>query len=340
MKNKHNHALPNLSWLVWVFCGLLFTISLFVSQPVAGLEILVGSSQTGTFNHRVGRALCQLINSEARDLQCDVVPAEADLHSTDTIHTLTNVLSGGLDLGIVDSSIQYDAVNRSGQFEYFDFSFDNLRSLFSMNGIPFTVAVQGNDGLDSLAGLTGRKINVGNPGSAQRAIMDSLMRVKGWQKKDFQLMEELPATQSQDTLALCFGTVDAVVRFDAHPNADTQHIVDLCNARLLDISAAEIKQLLAENPYFFELSIPAGTYASNSDAVTTFGLLETIVTTDNLDEDSAYALVKAVFENLDWLRSRHPAFSTLSEADMHSRGLSVPLHPGALRYYREQGWVP
>lgn len=339
MRNKNNHPTSVDQILTQATCVLVFTLSLVVFTPVLALDILVGSAQSGTFNHRVGRALCQLINSKAEEIQCDVVPADSGLHSSDTVHTLANVLSGGLDLGIVDSSIQYDAVNRTGQFEYFDFSFDNLRSLFSMNGIPFTVAVQGNEGLNSLTDLKGKKINVGNPGSSHRAIMDNLMRVKGWQKKDFSLMEELPATQSQDTLALCFGSVDAVVRFDTHPNADTKHIVDLCDARLLNIAGAEVNKLLVDKPYYFELSIPASTYASNSDLVHTFGLLETIVTTDSLDEESAYLLVKAVFENLEWLRSRHPAFSMLTPVDMSSRGLSVPLHPGALKYYREQGWV-
>ena len=339
MRNKNSPAKLVSQLLTAPSCVLLFTLCLVVSAPVLALDILVGSSQSGTFNYRVGRALCQLINTNENALQCDVVPAEPDLHSSDTIHTLTNVLSGGLDLGIVDSSIQYDAANRTGQFEYFDFSFDNLRSLFSMNGIPFTVAVQGNEDLDSLDELKGKRINIGNPGSSQRAIMDNLMRVKGWQKNDFLLVEELPATQSQDTLALCFGSVDAVVRFDAHPNADTKHIVDLCDARLLNIAGDEVRELLESKPYYYELSVPANTYAAISGEVNTFGLLETIVTTDSLDEESAYLLVKAVFENLDWLRPRHPAFSTLSPVDMHSQGLSVPLHSGALKYYRERGWM-
>lgn len=340
MMNKNDHARPVVRILE--FPNLILSLLFFalLSPPAFSLEILIGSSQSGTFNHRVGRVLCQLINSHADDLECSVVPAEAGLHSSDNIHTLTNVLSGGLDLGIVDSSIQYDAANRTGQFAYFDFSFDHLRSLFSLNGIPFTVAVRGNEGLDTFASLVGKKINVGNPGSSQREIMNRLMQANRWQKNDFKLMEELPAQQSQDTLALCFGTVDAIVRFDAHPNADTKHIVELCEARLLNISGADIDKLINDNPYFVKLIIPASAYASIREEVVTFGLLETVVTTENLDDESAYLLVKSVFENLDWLRSLHSAFSLLAPTDMHGKGLSVPLHPGALKYYREQGWIP
>ena len=339
MKNKNDHVKSDFRISARPKFILSLVFFALISPPALSLDILIGSSQFGTFNHRVGRVLCQLINTQTGELKCNLVPAEGGLHSSDTIHTLTNVLSGGLDLGIVDSAIQYDAINRTGQFEYFDFSFDHLRSLFSLNGIPFTVAVRGGEELDTFTSLKGKKINVGNPGSPQRDIMDKLMHAKGWQKKDFQLMEELPAKQSQDTLALCFGTVDAIVRFDAHPNADTKHIVDLCKARLLSINGAEVEKLFSESPYFVALSIPAGSYASNSEEVITFGLLETIVTTEDLDEETAYMLVKYVFENIDWLRSLHSAFSILSPADMRSRGLTVPLHSGALRYYREQGWM-
>ena len=152
-------------------------------------------------------------------------------------------------------------------------------------------------------------------------------------------MEELPTTQSQDSLALCFGTVDAVVRFGVHPNADTKHMVDLCGARLLGVSGPDVEKLIENNPFYSTLSIPAGTYASNESAVPTFGLLETVVTTEDLDDETAYTLVRLVFENIDRLRKSHPAFSELTADSMHSRGPSIPLHPGALKYYREQGWV-
>jgi len=340
MKSKNNHVMSVVRVLSRPKLILSLVFFALLSPPALSLDVLIGSSQLGTFNHRVGRVLCQLINTHSDDVKCSVVPAETGLHSSDYIHTLTNVLSGGLDLGIVDSSIQYDAANRTGQFKYFDFSFDHLRSLFSLNGIPFTVAARGNEGPHTFASLEGKKVNVGNPGSPQRDIMDKLMAVKGWQKKDLLLMEELPVSQSQDTLALCFGTVDAIVRFDVHPNADTKHIVDLCEARLLNISSMDVDKLISDSPYFVKLSIPAGSYASNREEVVTFGLLETVVTTEDLDEETAYLLVKSVFENLDWLRSLHSAFSLLAPTDMRSRGLSVPLHPGALKYYREQGWIP
>lgn len=330
---------PCIRFLPRSFFALCFVFLASTPEPAFSLDLLIGSSQTQTFNHKVARVLCRLINARVDDLGCEVLAAEEGLHSSDYIHTLTNVRNGALDLGIVDASIQYDAVNRSGQFEYFDMSLDNLRSLFSLNAVLFTVIVRGDESLKAFSDLKGKKVNVGNPGSPQRTVMDNLMRVNGWTRKDFSLMEELPATKSQDNLALCFGTVDAVVRFDVHPNAATKNMVNLCDARLLNVSGSVVNKLMDDSSYFSSVPIPGGTYSSNSEPVPTFGLVETVIATEDLDEQTAYNIVNAVFEQLDRLRALHPAFSTLDPADMHARGLSMPLHPGALKYYREQGWM-
>jgi TRAP transporter TAXI family solute receptor len=302
------------------------------------LDILIGSSQRGTFNYDASRILCRIINSQTEDLNCSVVAAGDELHSSDQIHTLTNVQNGALDLGVIDSAVQFDAVNRRGRFEFFDIELDSIRSLFSLYGVPLTVVSRGGQ-LESIADIRGKRLNIGNPGSRQRTIMDELMRASGWARRDFKLIEELPAAQSQDMLALCFGAVDALVRFNVHPNADTMHMVNLCDAALVDVSGAGVDKLTGQGSFFSSMSIPAGLYSSNDAPVSTFGLLDTVIATEDLDEETAYTIVEAVFENLERLRASHPAFAALTPEHMHSQGLSAPLHPGAMRYFRERGWT-
>ncbi len=320
-----------------VFALAVVSLALASIQAHA-VDMLIGSSQRNVFNYNASRILCRLVNDQTDDLICQVLPAAEGLHSSDQIHTLTNVQNGALDLGVIDSAVQYDAVNRRGRFEFFDIDLGNIRSLFSLYGVPLTVIARGDEQLHSIADVRGKKLNIGNPGSTQRAIMDDLMRVNGWSRKDFKLLEELPATQSQDMLALCFGTVDALVRFNVHPNADTKHMVNLCGASLVEIAGHGVDKLTRDSPFFSAMSIPAGLYSSNDMAVSTFGLLETVIASEDLDENTAYTIVKLVFENLDRLRKSHPAFSALTPEHMHSTGLTAPLHPGARKYYRERGW--
>ena len=95
---------------------------------------------------------------------------------------------------------------------------------------------------------------------------------------------------------------------------------------------------MAENDYYAFTKIPAGTYATTDKDVTTFGVMATFVTSSEVPEDVVYEVTRAVFENLDDFRSLHPAFANLQPETMVRDALSAPIHPGAQRYYDEQGW--
>ena len=303
------------------------------------LEILLGTSQSGTFDHHTGRAICRMINSLADGLECRVKPADEAGHADVAVHNLTNIRSGSLDLGIVDSTKQANAFNQSGRFEFTDIRYDNLRSLVSLNSIPFTLISYQGSGIDSFEDLRGKTVNIGNQGSSQREIMNSLMAAKKWSRKEFTLVEQIPTSRSQDSMALCHRNVDAIVRVNVHPNSSIQQVVRLCKAELVSISGPDITQFIEQNPAYQAISIPAGTYASNSGPVATLGVKATLITAEEMDEELVYSIVKTLFENLDRLKRTHPSFALLTPAGMHTDSLTAPLHRGAIKYYREKGWI-
>jgi hypothetical protein len=319
----------------------VFALALFYApfSTSSAFEILMGTSQTGTFDHHTGRAICRMLNNLADDLECSVRPADDAGHADAAVHNLTNIHSGSLDLGIVDSTRQANAINQSGRFKFTDIRYNNLRSLISLNSIPFTViAYQGSD-IGSFDDLRGKSVNIGNQGSSQREIMNALMAAKKWTKNDFRLVEQIPASRSQDSMALCHRNVDAIVRVNVHPESSIQQVVKLCKAELISVSGPDIMQFIEQNPAFQATSIPGDTYASNPDPVDTFGVKATLITTEEMDEDSAYTIVKTLFENLDRLKRIHPSFASLTPQQMHTDGLTAPLHRGAIKYYREKSWI-
>ena len=89
--------------------------------------------------------------------------------------------------------------------------------------------------------------------------------------------------------------------------------------------------------YYAAATIPAGTYTNQKKDVTTFGVKATVVTSADVSEELVYLVTKAVFENFDSFRSQHPAFGPLEKKNMIADGLSAPLHPGAIKYYKEAG---
>jgi uncharacterized protein len=80
-------------------------------------------------------------------------------------------------------------------------------------------------------------------------------------------------------------------------------------------------------------------YANNPNPTETYGVLATFVASAKASDDTVYALVKAVFDNFDEFKKLHPAFAHLDPKEMIKNGLSAPLHPGAIRYYKEKGWM-
>ena len=78
---------------------------------------------------------------------------------------------------------------------------------------------------------------------------------------------------------------------------------------------------------------------NNKEDVQTFGVGATFVTSADVSEKVVYTVVKAVFDNFDQFKKLHPAFANLKEKEMISDSLSAPLHAGAIKYYKERGWM-
>jgi TRAP transporter TAXI family solute receptor len=98
--------------------------------------------------------------------------------------------------------------------------------------------------------------------------------------------------------------------------------------------------MIEERPYYAEALIPSDFYptALNREDIITVGVKATFVTSSGVSAEVVYAITREVFENLDDFRELHPAYKVLSERNM-LKGLSAPIHPGALRYYRESGLI-
>ena len=106
---------------------------------------------------------------------------------------------------------------------------------------------------------------------------------------------------------------------------------------MININSDAIKEFIADKPYYVMASYPEGV-VRGSNPFETYAVKATVVTSENVSEDLVYDYVKTVFENLEELKASHAAFRILKPEDMLT-GLSAPLHPGALKYYKERGWM-
>jgi len=216
-------------------------------------------------------------------------------------------------------------------------AYGDLRAVFSVHPEPFTVLARKELNAKTLADMKGRRFNVGNPGSGTRASMEELLGAMGWKMGDFSLAAELKADEHGP--ALCDGKIDGFFYGVGHPSANIQDPTTSCGARLLSVTGPAVDQLVSSRPYYARVTIPGGLYPNNPDPAQTYGVLATVVASSKTPADTVYQVVKAVFDNFDEFKKLHPALAHLKPENMVKDGLSAPLHDGAVRYYKEKGWI-
>jgi uncharacterized protein len=306
------------------------------AEPAITIGTIGTGSPAGVY-HEAGRAICELTDVAVSEGGASDGGAGCEPRASDgSIANLRDLRAGQLQFAIVQSDWQYHAVNGSDRFAE-DKADSSLRAMFALHGEPFLLVARRDAGIRRLPDLAGKRVNIGNPGSGQRATMEIVMRQMGWERASFPLVEEL--SPAQQSLALCNGRIQAMVYVVGIPNDSLGQAMRLCDAVIIEVAGRPIDILTAKYPFYAAMTVPGGLYAGNPRDVHTFGVTATVVTSASVDADTVYAVTKAVFENLDALRHRHPAFRHLNPRRMIAEGLTAPLHEGARRYYRERGWL-
>ncbi len=292
--------------------------------------ITIGTGGVTGVYYPTGGAICRLVNRGRNEhgIRCSVESTGGSVYNVNAVE------QGELEFGVAQSDVQYQKYNGTGQFEE-QGAYDGLRAVFSIHPEPFTVVARAGSGIETFADLEGKRVNIGNPGSGQRVLMERLMEQMGWTTDSFTLASELQAAEQSQ--ALCDNNIDAMVYSVGHPSGSIQEATTACDSILVDVDNEAAQALVSENDYYRQATIPGGMYRGNDEDTTTFGVGATLVASEDVAEDTVYEVVKAVFENFDQFKGLHPAFENLEMEQMANDGLSAPLHPGAERYYEEAG---
>jgi TRAP transporter TAXI family solute receptor len=306
---------------------------LMASSAIAETKhVVIGTGgQTGVY-YQVGGAICRLVNkgTATHEINCT--------HKTGgSVTNINGLRSGDIDMGVAQSDWQYHGYNGTAPDKFPQGAFKELRAVFSVHPEPFTVVARSDSGIKKFEDLKGKKVNVGNPGSGQRGTMEVIMEKMGWTMDDFAVASELKS--SEQAAALCDGKVDAIIFTAGHPNGSIKEATTSCDAILIPVDNAVAQKLASDNDYYAMTSIPGGMYNGTDTDTATFGVGATFISSSMTDEETVYQMVKAVFENFKRFKKMHPAFAHLKESNMITDNLSAPLHDGAVRYYKERGWM-
>ena len=305
-----------------------------VSLPAAAQQkfVTIGTGGVTGVYYAAGGAICRLVNKDRskHGIRCSVESTGGSVFNVNTIK------AGELDFGFAQSDVQFNAIKGQGQYKDAG-AYGDLRAVFSVHPEPFTVVARKEANVKSFADFKGKRFNVGNPGSGTRASMEELLAAMNWKLSDFSLASELKADEHGP--ALCDGKIDGFFYGVGHPSANIQDPTTSCGAQLIPITGPAVDKLVADKPYYAKVAIPGGLYPNNPNATETYGVLATVVSSVKVPNETVYQVVKAVFDNFEEFKKLHPALAHLKPENMIKDGLSAPLHEGAVRYYKEKGWI-
>ena len=298
----------------------------------AEVFVTIGGGDFSGVYFPTGLAIAKMINSRRPEYHIRAT-VEATMGST---FNLNAIMAGYLDFGLSQSDTQYHAVTGLGNWANKGPQ-KELRAVFSIHKEQLTLVAAVDAGIQSVADLRGKRVSLGNPGFTQRQIVLDALEAAGLDpKRDISpqtvFASEAPTLLQDNRIDAYFFTV-------GHPSETIR--MALSNerkARIIPISGPAIDKLVAGKKYYKKMPIQVQRFypglAGPSAEVDTFGVVATLCTSSRIPEELVYIFTKVVFENLDEFRRQHPALADVAKQDM-LKGLTAPLHPGAIRYFKE-----
>jgi TRAP transporter TAXI family solute receptor len=311
---------------------LAIPFRLALAQTAQLMVVKIGGGYTTGLYYQSANAVEKIINkrSEALGFRCKVLP------STGSSENVEEVLSGEVQFAYVQSDVQFEAWNGAGPWSKKGPQ-KNLRSVFSLYPEALTLIAAEGTGINKIEDLKGKRVNIGVPGSGQYEVALQALNAVGIDyDKDIKI-SQFQANEAPDLLEQ--GRIDAYFYMVGHPNMNVREAtMGKKKVRICEVAGPGIDAMLRDKPYYVRTVIPIRFYpnALNKSDVLTFGVKATVVASASVPDDVVYKLTKEIFQNLDQFKRLVAAQWQLTKKEM-VEGLSAPVHPGAMKYYKEAG---
>ena len=208
---------------------------------------------------------------------------------------------------------------------------EELRAIAAIYPNYIQIVADASAGVTTLEDLKGKTLSVGAPASGTELNARAIFKAAGMSYDDLGKVEYLPFAESGELIKN--RQLQATLQSSG---LGVAFIKDLSTTHDIDIVAIPEDVVTAIGAPFAPAVIPAGTYDGQDQDVPTAAVGNMLITHEGVSEETAYQMTKLLFENLDRMRSAHAAAEAITP-ETAMDGLSIPLHPGAERYYREAG---
>ncbi|HMR30024.1 MAG TPA: TAXI family TRAP transporter solute-binding subunit [Geminicoccaceae bacterium] len=308
--------------------GLLAAIPAMAAEP----PLIIGSGNIMGVYFPTAGAICRRV----REVGGEAAPPCRELASAGSGFNLSMLRRGFpvMNMAVVQGDTLYHAVRGEGTFER-DGPDRVTRSVMAMATEAFNIVARTTGFGEGLSSLRGFRVSAGASGSGLHSTVDAALAAADMSRGDFRVVRDFNA--DGQAFQLCRNAIDAFFFVAATPSASVQEATTSCSSTLVSPGAATIDRLVGRFPYYLPVVIPGGVYRGNPEPVATFGVPAILVTRANMPADVVYTVVKSVMDDLPAIRRLHPALADLEAGEMVPKPELAPIHPGALRYFREKG---
>jgi len=302
--------------------GLIFASP----APAATKKLLaMGATQSSSSHYAYFVAIAKIMNTKVPDLNVSVVETGA------SVDNINRINKGDLDLGMTTIHLQYQANRGLGNWK--GKPVKDQYVLWVYQPAPQNFVIREDSGVKAVADLQGKPFNPGMRGSATESTVESVLEALGIAPKYYRGGTDDTVSAIKDNRIVGYAKSGAGTK---SLDASSLDIATFTPIRLLGFSDKEIAAVLAKYPYLNPIAIPKGIY-KDSPAYKTFAMLIGVVAGKNVSEELGYRIVKTCMENFPDQVAAYPSIKGDNLPKLTLETCNVPLHPGAVKYYREIG---
>ena len=290
----------------------------------ADTYISIGSCPIGCTAYTWSAGIADVINRNVSGVQATAEETKG------YVANIKLLQKGELEASFATSLSSYQAYKATGS--YAGTAPGKILSWISIKPTAMHVITLDGSGIETLADLKGKRVGMGQPGGVSMLDADMLLEHIGLEAdadfKPFRVRLGAMANMLGD------GQLDAALWNGSFPLPPVIKLGSQHPVKLIPIPDDVFDTLNAKVPPYFRNEIPGGSYTGIPESVPSYGLANGLVIHADVDEDLVYQMTRAIYENLEALQGVHPAFGSVARETVLN-GFGAPLHPGALRFYRE-----
>lgn len=304
---------------------LVLTLALAMTACGSGsaAKMTMGTGGTSGTYYAFGGVLGQYIKNNAG---IDVVVVSTDGSKAN----IESIAAGDYQLGTVQSDVMSYAWSGTRSFE--SGKVDSFRVVAGLYAEAVQLVTM-DPTIQTVADLKGKSVSIGAPNSGVYFNAIDVLAAAGLTEQDIKAQYQ---SFADSTDALKDGKIDAAFIVAGAPTAAITELCTTNDAFLVPIDGDIAAKLMADSPFYTAYTIPAGTYAGQDADVQTVTVKATLIVSANADEEQVYNLTKAIFDNAAAIAAENGKGAELS-VENATTGMTAPFHPGAAKYFAEQG---